>query len=77
MNKPRFCSPMRKHFMTTAASNAAAALCMAKELQSIIGHQAGIQPIVHIINVASLELIKLCESYAFNEQPAQADGERQ
>jgi hypothetical protein len=65
--KHRFCTPMKKHYMTNAAANSAIALSMAKELQTAIGHKPGIQELVQIINKAAIDLIKLCESAAYAE----------
>ena len=63
----RFCTPMKRHYMTKAAANAATALSMAKELQTAIGHKPGIQELVQIIDKASLDLIRLCEAAAYGD----------
>lgn len=71
---PHFCKPMKRHFMTQASANAAVALSMAKELHSMAGPCTGVSELVQVINQASLELIRLCQSAAgeiaeSNEEP--------
>jgi len=48
--KIHFCKPMKRHFMTRASSNAAAALSMAKELHSMVGPCDGVAELVNTIN---------------------------
>lgn len=65
----RFCKPMKRHFMTKAASNAAIALIMAKEVwckedwPKLKSHE-DVQDLVHIIDTAALKLIAACERHA-------------
>ena len=65
----RFCKPMKRHFMTKAASNAAIALSMAKEVWCKEDWPKGkshedVQDLVHIIDTAALKLIAACERHA-------------
>jgi hypothetical protein len=65
----RFCKPMKRHFMTKAASNAAVALSMAKEVWCKEGWPKGkshedVQDLVHLIDTAALKLIAACERHA-------------
>lgn len=62
----KFCKPMRRNWMTTASSNAVVALSMAKELQAKVGYPNGLQSLVKIINIASIELISFCENCAYD-----------
>lgn len=64
----RFCEPMKRHFMTTAASNAATALSMAKELwASDVNSKTGVQELVQIIDFSSRRLIDVCQSHAYQK----------
>lgn len=59
----KFCTPMKRHYMTRIAGDAAIALSMAKEMQSKAGEQPGVAELVETIGVASRRLIALCESH--------------
>ena len=68
--RPLFCSPMERHYMTKAAANAATALSMAKELVSVwrtvhrensMPDPEGVHDLVQIINDASKRLIQRCK----------------
>ena len=73
--RPRFCTPMERHYMTKAAANAATALSMAKELITAcnVAHAdwppipapEGVQDLVQIINNVSLRLIQRCKDAAY------------
>ena len=65
----KFCKPMKRHFMTKAASNAAIALSMAKEVWCKEGWPKGtsrddVQDLVHLIDKTALKLIAACERHA-------------
>lgn len=73
-NKQFVCSPMKRHYMTTAASNAATALSMAKEINGVVDGDRTVQAIVRAINELSLGLIDRCEELAAAAPEVAAEG---
>lgn len=65
--RPPYTKPMRRHYITAATGNAAIGLSMAKEVLSKCDSgkaPEALQELVHVINIASLSLIKICERHA-------------
>lgn len=67
---------MKRHFMTKAASNAAVALSMAKEVWCkeglTNGNYSNVQDLVQLINDTSLILIAACERHASMAQDTES-----
>lgn len=74
----KYCKPMKRHFITTAAGNAAIALSMAKEVWAKEAAPEDVQDLVHLLDSAARKLIAACERHAAasslaQRHPAQSD----